>query len=65
MSSNNAIFWRITMFAKTTLSVLAFGIVLIGLLQYFNSGEYLVFVSGMVLYFMVAISDTICKLMNK
>ena len=53
------------MFAKTTLSVLAFGVVLIGLLQYFNSGEYLVFVSGMVLYFMVAISDTICKLMNK
>ena len=52
------------MFAKTILSVLALGIVIIGLLQFFSSGEYLTFVSGMVLYFIVAISGTFCKRRN-
>ena len=53
------------MFAKTILSVLAVGVVVIGLLQFFNGGEYLVFVIGMVLYFLVAISDSICKVIRK
>jgi hypothetical protein len=53
------------MFAKTILSVLALGIVIIGLLQFFSSGEYLTFVSGMVLYFIVAISGTFCKRMQE
>jgi hypothetical protein len=49
------------MFAKTLLSVLALGIVIVGLLQFFNDGSYLVFVIGMALYFLATISGSICK----
>ena len=49
------------MFAKTLLSVLALGVVIIGLLQFFSSGEYLTFAIGMVLYFIAAISGTFFK----
>jgi hypothetical protein len=52
---------KITLFAKTILSVLAFGIVIIGLLQFFSSGEYLTFAIGMALYFVVAISGAFLK----
>jgi len=53
------------MFVKTLLSILALGIVIVGLLQFFNDGSYLVFVIGMVLYFLATISDSICKSMSK
>ncbi|MBU3607251.1 hypothetical protein [Polynucleobacter nymphae] len=53
------------MFAKTLLSVLALGVVIVGLLQFFNDGSYLVFVLGMVVYFLATISGSICKRMNK
>jgi hypothetical protein len=53
------------MFAKNLLSVLALGIVIIGLLQFFNSGDYLIFVFGMAIYFILAISGTICKRMHE
>jgi hypothetical protein len=53
------------MFVKTLLSVLALGIVIVGLLQFFNDGSYLVFVIGMVLYFLATTSDSICKSMRK
>jgi hypothetical protein len=49
------------MFAKTILSVLALGIVLVGLLQFFSSGAYLTFAIGMVLYFALAVSGPIFK----
>jgi hypothetical protein len=49
------------MFVKTLLSVLALGIVIVGLLQFFNDGSYLVFVIGMTLYFLAAISSSFCK----
>jgi hypothetical protein len=49
------------MFAKTLLSVLALGIVIVGLLQFFNDGSYLVFVIGMVLYFLASVSSSFCK----
>ena len=53
------------MFAKTTVSVLALGIVIVGLLQFFDDGSYLVFVLGMVVYFLATISDSICKRIGK
>jgi hypothetical protein len=53
------------MFAKTTVSVLTLGIVVIGLLQFFNDGSYLVFVIGMALYFLATISGSICKKIGK
>ena len=53
------------MFAKTIVSVFALGIVIVGLLQFFNDGSYLVFVLGMVVYFLATISDSVCKRMNK
>jgi len=53
------------MFVKTLLSVLALGIVIVGLLQFFNDGSYLVFVIGMALYFLATISSSICKRMDK
>ena len=53
------------MFAKTLLSVLALGIVIVGLLQFFNDGSYLVFVLGMAVYFLATISDSVCKRMGK
>jgi hypothetical protein len=53
------------MFAKTTVSVLALGIVIVGLLQFFDDGSYLVFALGMAVYFLATISDSICKRMNK
>ena len=49
------------MFAKTLLSVLALGVVIVGLLQFFNDGSYLVLVLGMVVYFLATISGSICK----
>jgi hypothetical protein len=53
------------MFAKTLLSVLALGIVIVGLLQFFNNGNYLTFVIGMALYFLLTISGEVCKRMGK
>jgi hypothetical protein len=53
------------MFAKTILSVLAVGIVIVGLLQFFNGGEYLTFVIGMALYFIITISDNLCGVLRK
>jgi hypothetical protein len=53
------------MFAKTILSVLALGTVIVGLLQFFSSGDYLVFVIGMIIYFLATISDSICKKIAK
>jgi hypothetical protein len=35
--------------------------VIVGLLQFFNDGSYLVFVIGMALYFLAAISSSFCK----
>lgn len=49
------------MFAKTLLSVLALGIVIVGLLQIFNGGGYLVFAIGMVLYFLASVASSFCK----
>jgi hypothetical protein len=51
----------INMFAKTLLSVLALGVAIVGLLYFFNTGEYFIFVIGMALYFLAAISDSIFK----
>jgi hypothetical protein len=53
------------MFARPLLSVLAFGITIVGLLQFFNSGEYFTFVLGMASYFLLTISGSICKRMGK
>jgi hypothetical protein len=52
------------MFVKTLLSVLAFGIVIVGLLQFFNDGSYLVFAIGMALYFLASVSGSIFKRMD-
>lgn len=49
------------MFLKTILSILAFGTVIVGLLQFFNSGEYLTFAIGMALYYLVSVSGTFFK----
>ena len=49
------------MFAKTLLSVLALGIVIVGLLQIFNGGGYLVFAIDMVLYFLASVASSFCK----
>jgi hypothetical protein len=51
----------INMFAKTILSVLALGVTILGLLYFFNTGEYFIFVIGMALYFIAAISDSFFK----
>jgi hypothetical protein len=53
------------MFAKTILSVLSLGIAIVGLLYFFNTGEYFIFVIGMALYLLAAISDSICKKISK
>ena len=53
------------MFAKTIITVLALGITIVGLLYFFNTGEYFVFAIGFALYFLAAISGSICKRMNK
>ena len=45
------------MFAKTILSVLAFGVMIIGLLLFFSSGDYYVFIIGLVAYFLLSISS--------
>jgi len=55
----------INMFAKTILSVLALGVTIVGLLYFFNTGEYFIFVIGLALYFLAAISVSICKRMRK
>ena len=49
------------MFAKTILSVLALGITVVGLVLFFNTGNYLTFVIGIALYFLASISGSICK----
>jgi hypothetical protein len=53
------------MFAKTILSILSLGLTVVGLLYFFNTGEYFIFALGMAVYFLVAISGSICKRMNK
>ena len=53
------------MFAKTILSMLALGLVIVGLLQFFSSGDYLTFVIGMAFYFLITISGFVCKKMNE
>jgi hypothetical protein len=53
------------MFAKSIISILALGLVIVGLLQFFSSGDYLTFVIGMALYFLITISGSVCKIMNK
>jgi hypothetical protein len=53
------------MFAKTILSMLALGLVIIGLLKFFSSGDYLTFVIGMAFYFLITISGSVCKKMNE
>ncbi|MEI6147344.1 MAG: hypothetical protein WCP66_13070 [Methylococcales bacterium] len=53
------------MFAKSIISMLALGLVIVGLLQFFSSGGYLTFVIGMALYFLITISGSVCKMMNK
>jgi len=53
------------MFAKTILSMLALGLVIVGLLQFFSSGNYLIFVIGMAFYFLITISGSVCKKMNE
>jgi len=53
------------MFAKTVLSVLAVGVTIVGLLMAFNSQGYFVFIFGMAMYFLIAISGDVCnKLFN-
>jgi len=49
------------MFIKTLLSVLALGITVVGLVVFFNTGHYLTFAIGMVLYFIAALSNSFCK----
>jgi hypothetical protein len=46
------------MFAKTILSVLSLGITIVGLLYFFNTGEYFIFAIGMALYFLASISNS-------
>lgn len=53
------------MFVKTIFSVLAFGVVIVGLLQFFNSGEYLTFAIGMALYYLVSVPGTFFKQMHE
>ncbi|MBU3620397.1 hypothetical protein [Polynucleobacter sp. CS-Odin-A6] len=52
------------MFAKTLLSVLSLGITIVGLLIFFNTGEYLTFAIGFALYFIAAVSNSFCKKMS-
>lgn len=52
------------MFAKTLLSVLSLGITIVGLLIFFNTGGYMTFAIGMVLYFMAAMSNSVFKKMS-
>jgi hypothetical protein len=52
------------MFAKTLLSVLSLGITIVGLLLFFNTGEYLTFAIGLALYFLASISGSFFKNMN-
>jgi hypothetical protein len=53
----------IDMFAKTLLTVLSLGITIVGLLIFFNTGGYMTFAIGMVLYFIAAVSNSFCKTM--
>jgi hypothetical protein len=53
------------MFAKTILTVLALGITIVGLLLFFNTGDYLTFAIGLVLYFTLSVSSSFCKKMNQ
>jgi hypothetical protein len=52
------------MFAKTLLSVLFLGITIVGLLIFFNTGGYMTFAIGLVLYFVAALSNSFCKKMS-
>ncbi len=53
------------MFAKTILTVLALGITIVGLLLFFNTGDYLTFAIGLALYFTLSVSSSFCKKMNQ
>jgi hypothetical protein len=52
------------MFAKTILTVLALGITIIGLLLFINTGGYLTFAIGLLLYFVAALSNSFFKKMS-
>jgi len=52
------------MFAKTLLSVLALGIMIVGLVLFFNTGNYLIFAIGIALYFLAAMSNSLWKKMS-
>jgi hypothetical protein len=53
------------MFAKTILSVLSLGVTIIGLLLFFSTGEYYVFIIGFAAYFLLSISSSFCKKMSE
>jgi hypothetical protein len=53
------------MFVKIILSILAFGMMIVGLLQFFSSGDYLIFVFSMAIYYMITISNSFFKRMHK
>jgi hypothetical protein len=53
------------MFAKTILSVLALGVTIVGLVLFFNTGEYYIFVIGMACYFLASVSGSIFKSWNQ
>jgi hypothetical protein len=53
------------MFAKTILSVLSLGITIIGLVLFFNTGEYYIFIIGMACYFLATVSSSFFKSWNK
>ncbi|MDP3620434.1 MAG: hypothetical protein Q8R65_00750 [Polynucleobacter sp.] len=48
------------MFAKTIISLLSAFTIVIGLVVFIKSGEYGIFVIGMIAYFLVAISGNLC-----
>jgi hypothetical protein len=53
------------MFAKTILSVLSLGITIVGLVLFFNTGEYYIFIIGIACYFLAAVSNSFFKSLNK
>jgi hypothetical protein len=53
------------MFVKIILSILAFGMMILGLLQFFSSGDYLIFVFSMAIYYIITISDLFFKRMHE
>jgi hypothetical protein len=53
------------MFAKTTISLGFFIIMLLGLIMAIQNQQYTLFAIGMGGYFLTAISSTLCKLYRK